>query len=297
MRYQIERAVGQSGGLRHLDLPSLNRSLRRIPVSALKYERPIDRARALGGRPAGSPVAVAPPPAQATSDRIDGLFDRFLSDRRETLSPKELRNYVAIIDFFKHSLNGYAYESLSQFDRKRWDRAFNSGDEDAYCKLFGADKIPGEVGAFVGYFMIRKVAAPTAIIASTGRVITDLLDWLVQQRLLEPADVVEAKARAQAAASDLPKAEKLAGLLYDLAERSDVDAHALAEEDYVEDHLTISRVELGKLWFEGDAGEMGPLEVEQEISGLAEPGWSINIVLGRVRGHWQVMEVGNVYPD
>jgi hypothetical protein len=68
MRYQIERAVGQSGGLRHLDLPSLNRSLRRIPFSALKYERPIDRARALGGRPAGSPVAVAPPPAQATSE-------------------------------------------------------------------------------------------------------------------------------------------------------------------------------------------------------------------------------------
>ena len=207
MQYQIERAVGQSGGLRHLDLPSLNRSLRRIPFSA-HYERPIDRARALGGRPADGPAAVATPPAQATSDRIDGLFDRFLADRRETLSLNELRNYVAIIDFFKHSLNGYAYESLAQFDRKRWERAFNSGDEDAYCKLFGAEKIPGEVGAFVGYFMIRKVAAPKAVIASTGRVIADLIDWLVQQRLLKAADVVEAKARAQAATSDLPKAAR-----------------------------------------------------------------------------------------
>lgn len=149
----------------------------------------------------------------------------------------------------------------------------------------------------VGYFMIRKVAAPKAIIASTGRVIADLLDWLVQQRLLKAADVVEAKERAQAAGSDLPKAEKLAGLLYDLAEHSDVDGHALVDEDYIEDCLTISRVAPGELWFEGDAGEFGPLQIGQEISRLAQPGWSINIVMGRVRGRWQVVEVGNVYPD
>src|SRR5262249_56579093 len=106
----------------------------------------------------------------------------------------------------------------------------------------------------VGYFMIRKVAGPRTVIASTGRVIADLLDWLVQQGLLKPAVVVEAKEKAHAAASDLPRAEKLAGLLYDLAERSDVDALALADEDYVDDYLRISRVEPGKLWFAGDAG-------------------------------------------
>jgi len=128
-------------------------------------------------------------------------------------------------------------------------------------------------------------------------VITDLLDWLVQHGLLKPADVVDAKERAQFAATDLPKADKLADLLYDLAGRSNVDAHALADEDYVEDHLTISSVEPGELWFEGDDGEIGPLEVGRAISRLAQPGWSINIVVGRVRGRWQVVEVGNVYPD
>lgn len=297
MRYQIEAAVEQSAGLRHLDVPGLNRSLRRIPFGALKYERPIDRARAVAGHPAILPVAEATPPGAPTLDRIDDLFDRFISDRRGKLSLKELRNYEAIIDFFRRSLNGYAYESLSQFDRERWDRAFNAGDEDAYCKLFGADKIPAEVGGFVGYFMTRKVAAPRAIIAATGRVISDLLDWLVEQGYLRPADVVEARERAQAVGSDLPRAEKLAGLLYDLAERSDVDAQTLADEDYVEDFLTISRVEPGNLWFAGDAGELGPLAVGREISRLAEPGWSINIVMGRAGGRWQVMEVGNVYPD
>jgi len=47
MRYQIEAVVHESRGLRQLDLPGLNRSLRRIPFSAIRPDRPIDRARAL----------------------------------------------------------------------------------------------------------------------------------------------------------------------------------------------------------------------------------------------------------
>jgi hypothetical protein len=297
MRYQIERAVQQSGGLTPLDLPGLNRSLRRIPFSAIKYDRPIDRARALFGGTEDKTPAATPLPAQATGDRIEDLFASFLAARRARLAPREFRNYQAIIDLFRRSLNSYAYESLSPLDRKRWERAFNSGDEDAYSKLFGADKIPGEVGAFVGYFMIRKVAAPKTIIASTGRVITDLLDWLVEQDLLRLTDIVDAKERAHDAGSDLPKAEKLASLLDDLAERSNVDVHGLADEDYIEDYLTITRVEPGELWFAGVGGEIGPLEVGRAISRIASPGWSVNVVMGRVRGRWQVVEVGNVYPN
>ena len=95
--------------------------------------------------------AVASP-----SDRIDDVFSRYLAARRASLSSDDYRRHEAIVEFFKLSLNGYAYEGLSTFDRKRWDLAFAAGDEDAYTKLFGADKIPGEVGAFVGYFMIRR---------------------------------------------------------------------------------------------------------------------------------------------
>jgi len=297
MRYQIQAAVHQSGGLGGLDLARLNRSLRRIPFSAIKYDRPIDRARAVLDGRLGDNRAAASRSISEGGDRINDLLGRFLAERRDRLSGKEWRNYEAIIDFFKHSLNGYAYESLLPLDRKRWERAFNAGDEDAYCKLFGADKIPGEIGAFVGYFMIRKVAASKAITASTGRVISDLLDWLVERGLLNPEDVADAKERAEAAGSDLPQAEKLVGLLYELAERSTVNVHQLADEDYVEDHLTISRVESGALWFEGHEGEIGPLQVGEAIGRLARPGWSVSIVMGRVGARWHVVEVGSVYPD
>jgi hypothetical protein len=51
------------------------------------------------------------------------------------------------------------------------------------------------------------------------------------------------------------------------------------------------------MWFEGDRGEIGPLQVGPAITHLARPGWSVNLVMGRVQGRWQVVEVGDVYPD
>jgi hypothetical protein len=47
------------------------------------------------------------------------------------------------------------------------------------------------------------------------------------------------------------------------------------------------------MWFEGG---IGPVPVSAAAAKLAQPGWSINIVLGRRAGRWHVLEVGNVYP-
>jgi hypothetical protein len=39
-----------------------------------------------------------------------------------------------------------------------------------------------------------------------------------------------------------------------------------------------------------------PVKVPKAASDIAQPGWSINIVLGRANETWHVVEVGNVYP-
>jgi len=41
---------------------------------------------------------------------------------------------------------------------------------------------------------------------------------------------------------------------------------------------------------------VGPLKVPKQASALAEVGWSVNVVLARVRGAWHLVEVGNLYP-
>lgn len=71
------------------------------------------------------------------------------------------------------------------------------------------------------------------------------------------------------------------------------DAGALDDDAYIDNYLMIERVEPGKLWFEGG---IGPVTVPKTASAIAQPGWSVNIVLGRQGKTWHILEVGNVYP-
>lgn len=160
---------------------------------------------------------------------IDEGLAAFLAARQAAAKPNAFRRYADIVDFLKSSLNGYASDSLNQFERRRWEKAFEDGDEAAFTKLFGPDKIP----------------------------------------------------------------ERLGRLLYEQAQRTRIDQSALADEDYVEDYLAIERVEPSALWFEGD---IGPVPVSAAAAKLAQPAWSINLVLGRKGGKWHLLEVGNVYP-
>jgi hypothetical protein len=74
--------------------------------------------------------------------------------------------------------------------------------------------------------------------------------------------------------------EKLSRLLFEQARTTTtIDVHALDDDDYVEDYLMIDRIEPGALWFEGD---IGPVKVPKAASEIAQPGWSVNVVLARV---------------
>jgi hypothetical protein len=195
----------------------------------------------------------------------------------------------------RHCLNGYGHTGLGELERKRWERAYEAGDENAFCHLMGPEQLVDNLGEFLGYFMIRKVAAGQELLKAAGTVTKSLAKWLHHQGWIDDDALAVAVDRGGEAARDLPKADKLAGLLWDLAQRAPRidDPDAVADEDWVEDYLQIERVEPGALWFEGG---VGPLKVPTQASALAEEGWSVNVVLARVRGAWHLVEVGNVYP-
>ena len=103
-----------------------------------------------------------------------------------------------------------------------------------------------------------------------------------------------ASERGSDAARDLPRADKLGRMLYELAQDAPgVVPDTIPDEDWIEGHLQIARVEPGVLWFEGD---LGPVKVPRTVSALAQVGWRVTITLARLRGKWRVLEVGNVYP-
>jgi hypothetical protein len=238
--------------------------------------------------------ARKPRTAERPAFTIDRALEAFLEDSRSRLSARTARTYEAVVDLLRACLNSYGHQYLSEAELAVFEAAYNAGDEQAFCHLFGAEKIVESVGEFLGYFMIRKVAASEALLRASGTVIAKLVAWLAERGAVSPEDAREAERKARTAARELPRAARLASVLFDAAEAGPaVRADALDEADYIEDDLTISRVEPGRLWFEDD---IGPVKVPKAASDLARPGWTISLALGRVRGQWRLVQVGNVHP-
>lgn len=96
-----------------------------------------------------------------------------------------------------------------------------------------------------------------------------------------------------AAARDLPRAERLAKLLYRQCDKAPAfNLNDRDSDELIEDLLTIERIEPGALYF---AGGIGPLAVSEQASALAKVGWDVYLTLVRIAGTWWAIEVGNVY--
>lgn len=223
---------------------------------------------------------------------INEVFAEFLAAEKQRLAARTYRRYEEVIDLFRHSLDGYAYESLPTPERAFWEERWQADEEaGSYCNTFGPEKIPGELGSFLGYFMIRKVMGGAELMRAAGTATGKLVAWLAEKGYIGPDDTADALERTNDAARDLPRAERLAGLLYDHARVG--RSERILEEWETDLAATITRIESGKLWFDG----VGPVAVPIEASDLAEEGWEVSaLALGRTRSGWKILEMGNVYP-
>ncbi|MCA1699398.1 MAG: hypothetical protein LC790_11085, partial [Actinobacteria bacterium] len=74
-----------------------------------------------------------------TPATIDETLSAFLAEQRERLSARTFRNYADVIQLLGHSLDGYAHSSLDADELRRFEQAFDGGDEHAFCRLFGPE--------------------------------------------------------------------------------------------------------------------------------------------------------------
>ena len=175
---------------------------------------------------------------------IDEALEAFLEEQRERLSPKAMRNYDEVVFLLRSSLNSYAYDSLDEVEQRRWRKAFDDGDEEAFTKLYGPDKIVGHLGEFLGYFMVRKVMAGEELLRASGTVAKKLASWLHEHGYITDEQRKEAAERGTDAAHELPKADRLGHLLHlELEKTPRFDPDDVPEEHWVEDFLAIERVE------------------------------------------------------
>jgi hypothetical protein len=114
----------------------------------------------------------------ASEITIDDALAGFLATERDRLSPRTFRRYEEVVGLLADCLNGYGHTGLSELDRKRFESAYGAGDEEAFCHLFGPEEIVDNLGEFLGYFMIRKVAAGLELLRAAGTVTKALARWL-----------------------------------------------------------------------------------------------------------------------
>ncbi len=232
--------------------------------------------------------------AAAATISIERALNDFLAEQRGRLADSSFRQYLQVVDLLCSSLNNYAHDGLSERERRLFTEAYDAGDEQAFCHLFGPEKIPEHLGSFLGYFMVRKVFAGRELLRASGTVTRRLVEWLEREGFIEAAVATAAVERAKVAARDLPRADRLGQLLAGLTDADlPVGLEQLADDCFVEDFLPIERVEPGALWFERG---IGPVAVPKAASELAEVGWEVNVVLARTASGWRLLEVGCVYP-
>jgi hypothetical protein len=225
---------------------------------------------------------------------IEAVLAEFLEEQRNRLKTPTMRKYEDIISLFQSCLNNYAYQGLDKQENELFDRLYNAqGDEHReFCQIFGPEKIPGNVGEFLGYFMVRKVMCGKEMMRMAGTVIKKLGKWLEEKDYVKSESAVDVVSRGAVAAKELPATEELAQMLDDHADDTTEDC-----DDVIEDHFTVQMIEPGKLHlssFLKDDTIIVP--VSRDISDACRVGWSISGAVGKKGRGWRIIEVWNVYP-
>lgn len=240
-------------------------------------------------------AAMPQPLSRAPRRSIEVLIGAYLGQLAG--GKRRIHEASGSLDLLRHGLNGYGYQHLSPADRDRWSAAYNDGDEEAFCRLFGARELVKYLDEFLGYFLIRKVLMSEDEVARTVEDVRGFVEWLAGERETTPIAAKKALGAIATASVDLPAAERLGRLLHELTRAGEAKVRRGAPPEFdeiVEDFLVIERVAPGRIWF---LDGIGPIKVPEAASAVARSGWTINLVLGRLGAAWEVLEVGNVYPE
>lgn len=237
-------------------------------------------------------------PVQAAGGRkptISEVLTEYLRAEKSRLAPKTHARYSGVIGLFTHSLNSYAANSLNQFERARFDKHFDAEGEQhrEFCDIFGPEHILENVGEFLNYFMVSKVIVGADTLRASGTVMKKLAKWLVEQGYAKSDDADMAIEQGSEAARDLPAAEKLSTLLYDLT------AGRLEPRDSdIEGRFSITKIEPGRIWLqdEDDGENYGPILLTEKATKLCRVGWIVSGAVRKSGNRCVLVEAFQVYP-
>lgn len=232
-------------------------------------------------------------PTEPVEKPITVVLAEFLDTQRRRLKPRTYRRYEHLIDLFEASMNGYAYQSLSDVESALFDDLYNRTGpaHREFCEIFGPEKIPENVGEFLHYFMPRKVNCGKDLLRAAGTTMRKLGTWLSENGYIGTEAAADMADRGGEAAKDLPAAETLAEALHAYADRF---TGAVSEEE--DGHFIIETVGPDSLVLSGLLeGEAFTVPVPKKVARMCREGWTLSGLLGRTAKGWRLVEVWGVY--
>ena len=224
---------------------------------------------------------------------IRHALDRFRAEERAR-APEHVESVETALDSLGMFLESYGYQYVAQDDEEPLDEDDDGYEDDEvpFVEANPVEVLPEALTEFLFDWQIRESDSGPDEARTTSEVAGRLMDWLAEERLVRVAEALDAAAMARRAADEIPRAKRLASLLRPLAKEAPHEPRS-SDDEIVEDFFRIDRVEPGAIWLEQ---EVGPIEVPEAASDIAEPGWWVDVVAMRLGGTWHLGEVGNVYP-
>ena len=145
---------------------------------------------------------------------IEDVLEEFLAEQRARLKPRTYGGYEDAIYLFEDCLNGYGHQYLDEEESKLYDKLYME-EETEFCAIFGPDKIGcSEIGEFLDYFMIRKVACGTDFMKTVGRVMRKFVKWMKEKGYMSEEEYGISGEIVDELKSELPEVSKLSDLIY-----------------------------------------------------------------------------------
>ncbi|MGH3342603.1 MAG: hypothetical protein ACRDPK_06900 [Carbonactinosporaceae bacterium] len=119
---------------------------------------------------------------------IAQLFETYLAERRGHFDAGRYHSHAAILDLLAAYLNRFSYAQLQGGDRKRWQKAYDSGDDQAFCHTFGVEELSRAVEPFLSWYLPKRVRASYDVWRLAGQVTGELHTWLCDEGHVQDAD-------------------------------------------------------------------------------------------------------------
>ena len=233
---------------------------------------------------------------------IQCVLSEFAEDRDSNLKPEEHRAYRRVLFFLELCINNYGHRNLDASERAFCEKNYRARGraQRHFFEMFGPEKLLPELDFFARVYVKRDVFTSERIETKAPHVVDDLKRWLVERDYVTRAEL-EASQRICSMRTKLRvRARKAAQLL---EERSvTVDPAFFKEHDYIDtDDHPISRVDPGRFWLRvyrsAEPEEIGPLAAPVAATKTLRVGWNVCCALARVKGHWRIVAVDEIYPN